>query len=299
MYQTNLNEVIKNVETLLRSSITLKEISESTGISESVLKKLSSGDREVSNAKFEVINQLYQFYLENQNKIFKDRFYMEELSRVNLPKNIRNFIKDLSNAIDQVNNNEQEMLYEVRTIYIKDKKGNIKEKGKCIAIDEYMGLDLDVNTGHAKEIYDLKISNEIANPVDELKQVEIIFDEIGLVKALKQIKYDGGKIKLSKEKRHIMVYPKGTSLYEYNRFDYIGSFERMFFSLEYNQEKNYRIFNEDVSFNVFIQQIIDYLGNYPADPKGERLAVVRQIIIENGYKDTEDFLNRYIFGEQS
>ena len=115
MYQTNLNEVIKNVETLLRSSITLKEISESTGISESVLKKLSSGDREVSNAKFEVINQLYQFYLENQNKIFKDRFYMEELSRVNLPKNIRNFIKDLSNAIDQVNNNEQEMLYEVRT----------------------------------------------------------------------------------------------------------------------------------------------------------------------------------------
>ena len=73
----------------------------------------------------------------------------------------------------------------------------------------------------------------------------------------------------------------------------------MFFSLEYNQEKNYRIFNEDVSFNVFIQQIIDYLGNYPADPKGERLAVVRQIIIENGYKDTEDFLNRYIFGEQS
>lgn len=38
MYQTNLNEVIKNVETLLRSSITLKEISESTGISESVLK---------------------------------------------------------------------------------------------------------------------------------------------------------------------------------------------------------------------------------------------------------------------
>ncbi|MCD0881192.1 hypothetical protein I5C05_12365, partial [Staphylococcus aureus] len=82
MSQTNLNEVIKNVETLLRSSITLKEISESTGISESVLKKLSSGDREVSNAKFEVINQLYQFYLENQNKIFKDRFYMEELSRV-------------------------------------------------------------------------------------------------------------------------------------------------------------------------------------------------------------------------
>lgn len=238
MYQTNLNEVIKNVETLLRSSITLKEISESTGISESVLKKLSSGDREVSNAKFEVINQLYQFYLENQNKIFKDRFYMEELSRVNLPKNIRNFIKDLSNAIDQVNNNEQEMLYEVRTIYIKDKKGNIKEKGKCIAVDENLALNLDVNTGLAKDPYDLKINTEISDIVDELKYVKIIFDELGLENALKQIKYDGGKIKLSKEKRHIMVYPKGTSLYEYNRFDYIGAFERMFFSLEYNQEKN-------------------------------------------------------------
>ncbi|HGW3605252.1 TPA: hypothetical protein ACNIBJ_002795 [Staphylococcus aureus] len=299
MSQTNLNEVINNVETLLRSPIALKEISESTGISESVLKKLSSGEREVTNAKFEVINQLYQFYLENKRKIFKDKSYMDELSRINLPKNIRNFIKDLSNAIDQVNNNEQEMLYEVKTIYIKDKQGYIEEKGKCIAVDEHIALNLDVNTGLAKEPYDLKINTVIADTVDELKQVKIVFDEIGLENALKQIKYDGGKIKLSKEKRHIMVYPKGTSLYEYNRFDYIGSFERMFFSLEYNQEKNYRIFNEDVSFNVFIQQIIDYLGNYPADPKGERLAVVRQIIIENGYKDTEDFLNRYIFGEQS
>ncbi|MBZ5277330.1 hypothetical protein G0V56_13085 [Staphylococcus aureus] len=78
-------------------------------------------------------------------------------------------------------------------------------------------------------------------------------------------------------------------------YDYIGAFERMFFSLEYNQEKNYRIFNEDVSFNEFIQQIIVYLANYPADPKGKRIEAVRQIIIENGYKDTESFLNRYIF----
>nr|WP_237269182.1 hypothetical protein [Staphylococcus aureus]AOF44127.1 hypothetical protein pWBG637_00001 [Staphylococcus aureus]AXQ85906.1 hypothetical protein pWBG637_00035 [Staphylococcus aureus] len=100
MSQTNLNEVINNVETLLRSPIALKEISESTGISESVLKKLSSGEREAINAKFEVINQLYQFYLENKSKIFKDKSYMDELSRINLPKNIRNFIKDLSNAID-------------------------------------------------------------------------------------------------------------------------------------------------------------------------------------------------------
>ncbi|WP_256026226.1 hypothetical protein, partial [Staphylococcus aureus] len=68
---------------------------------------------------------------------------------------------------------------------------------------------------------------------------------------------------------------------------------------ENNQEKNDRIFNEDVSFNGFIQQTIDYLGNYPAVPKVERLAFVRQSIIENGYKDTDDFLNRYIFGEQS
>lgn len=252
MSQTNLNEVLKNVETLLKSPITLKEISESTGISESVLKKLSSGEREVPNAKFEVINQLYQFYLENKIEIFKDKSYMEELSRVNLPKNIRNFIQDLRNAIDQVNNNEQEMLYEVKTIYIKDKHGNIGEKGKCIAVDEHMALDLDVITGLAKDPYDLKINTEIAAPVDELKQVKIVFDEIGLVKALKQIKNDGGKIKLSKENRHIMVYPKGTSLYEYNMYDYIGAFERMFFSLEYNQEKNYRIFNEDVSFNEFI-----------------------------------------------
>ncbi|SUL87729.1 hypothetical protein [Staphylococcus aureus] len=98
-----------------------------------------------------------------------------------------------------------------------------------------LALNLDVNTGLAKDPYDLKINTEISDIVDELKQVKIIFDEIGLVKALKQIKYDGGKIKLSKEKRHIMVYPKGTSLYEYNRFDYIGAFELMFFSLDYNQ----------------------------------------------------------------
>ncbi|HHW6902502.1 TPA: hypothetical protein ACU17P_002762 [Staphylococcus aureus] len=237
MSQTNLNEVIKNVETLLRSPIALKEISESTGISESVLKKLSSGEREVTNAKFEVINLLYQFYLENKSEIFKDKSFMEELSRVNLPKNIRNFIKDLSNAIDQVNNNEQEMLYEVKTIYVKDKQGHIEEKGKCIAVDENLALNLDVNTGLAKDPYDLKINTEISDIVDELKHVKIIFDELGLENALKQIKCDGGKIKLSKEKRHIMVYPKGTSLYEYNRFDYIGAFERMFFSLEYNKEK--------------------------------------------------------------
>ncbi|MBH4726525.1 hypothetical protein I6D94_13720, partial [Staphylococcus aureus] len=105
----------------------------------------------------------------------------------------------------------------------------------CIAVDEHMALDLDVNTGLAKDPYDLKINTEIADTVDALKQVKIIFDEIGLVNALKQIKSDGGKIKLSKEKRHIMVYPKGTSLYEYNMYDYISSFELMFFSLEYNQ----------------------------------------------------------------
>ncbi|EVY98461.1 hypothetical protein U347_02792, partial [Staphylococcus aureus F74023] len=76
MSQTNLNEVIKNVEMLLRSPITLKEISECTGISENVLKKLSSGEREVTNAKFEVINLLYQFYLENKSEIFKDKSFM-------------------------------------------------------------------------------------------------------------------------------------------------------------------------------------------------------------------------------
>lgn len=242
MHQTNLNAVIKNVETLLRSPITLKEISEATGISESILKKLSSGEREVPNAKFEVINQLYQFYLENKSKVFEDTSYMKELSRVNLPKNIRKFIKDIKNAIDQVNNNQQDMAFEVKTIYIKDKRGHIKEKGKCIAVDEHIALGLDVNTRAAKEPYYLKFNTEIADTLEELKQVKIIFDEIGLENALKQIKHDGGKIKLSKgnghikEKRHIMVYPKGTSVTEYNRFDYIGSFERMFFSLEYNQE---------------------------------------------------------------
>ncbi|EVY36774.1 hypothetical protein U311_02712, partial [Staphylococcus aureus F89468] len=180
MSQTNLNEVIKNVEMLLRSPITLKEISECTGISENVLKKLSSGEREVTNAKFEVINLLYQFYLENKSEIFKDKSFMEELSSVNLPKNIRNFIKDLSNAIDQVNNNEQEMLYEVKTIYVKDKQGHIEEKGKCIAVDENLALNLDVNTGFAKDPYDLKINTEISDIVDELKHVKIIFDELGL-----------------------------------------------------------------------------------------------------------------------
>ena len=64
-----LNGVETEVALLLESEITLKEISVATGVSESILKKLSSGEQSISNAKYETVERLYNYYIEKSDQL--------------------------------------------------------------------------------------------------------------------------------------------------------------------------------------------------------------------------------------
>ncbi|EAG7623057.1 hypothetical protein A0I99_15855, partial [Listeria monocytogenes] len=107
LIHAKLNGIEEKVEKLLQSEITIKEISEDTGISESILKKLSSGEQSISNAKYGTIQQLYNYYIEHSDNISLHSNSTSDYSQVRLPKKIRDLIKDIDKAIEDVNQNKQ------------------------------------------------------------------------------------------------------------------------------------------------------------------------------------------------
>lgn len=232
-----LNGIEEKVEKLLQSQITIKEISEDTGISESILKKLSSGEQSISNAKYGTIQQLYNYYIEHSDNItLFNNNNNSDYRHVKLPKKIRDLISDIDKAIEDINQNKQTVILEVQDVYTNSKNGNVYLKRKELEINDIIALGLDETTEPrgAREPYKLIIRTPFKNQISHINNFKIVFDKQILINNLKQIKHEGGKIWINKKEstRSIDVSPKQTSIDKFKSFDYIGGFERFFMSIE-------------------------------------------------------------------
>ncbi|HCU8763891.1 TPA: hypothetical protein OVG04_002705 [Staphylococcus aureus] len=236
LMQAKLNGIEEKVEKLLQSEITIKEISEDTGISESILKKLSSGEQSISNAKYGTIQQLYNYYIEHSDNIALRFNSNLDYSHVRLPKKIRDLIRDIDKAIEDVNQNKQTVILEVKDVYTNQKNGSVYFKRKELEIDDVIGLGLDETTEPRgiSEGYKLKIRTSFANEISHINDFKIVFDKQKLINVLKQIKHEGGKVWINKKEstRGIDVSPKHTSIEKYKSYDYIGGFESFFMTIE-------------------------------------------------------------------
>ncbi|MBG9206958.1 hypothetical protein H0243_14280 [Staphylococcus sciuri] len=233
-----LNGVELKVEKLLQSQITLNEVSEHTGISESILKKLSSGEQSISNAKYTTVEALYNYYLERSDDIEAYVNKHSEHLYVKLPKKVMNLIEDIERAIQDVNRQKQSVDVAVKDIYSKKENGMVYCKKREFEINDLIGLGSEEvgDIMPAREPYRLSVRTQFFEHINQLNRFEIIFDKQKLIETLKQIKQDGGKISVEKSGYHntrsIAVNPKNTSITKYKNYTYIGQFERFFMSIE-------------------------------------------------------------------
>ncbi len=235
--QKLLTDVEICIEKLLHSKIPLREISEGSGVSESTLKKLSSGEQKISNTKFAIIESLYCYYQEVSVNVDLYDLQNSEVQKVRLPKKIRDLIEDIDKTIDGINQ-DNSLLNEiqVRDLHSVDNMGNITFKEKRLTIDQWVGLGMKKEESliAAREPYRLVVETKIENTIDNINGIRIIFNKQALIHALKQIKFDGGKVDIYKgQGKNISVSPKNTSLSKYENYDFIGAFEQGFFTIEY------------------------------------------------------------------
>lgn len=231
-----LEGIEEKVEKLLRSQITIKEISEATGISESILKKLSSGEQSISNAKYNTVECLYNYYIEKSDEIDLNANNNSDFRNVKLPKKIRDLIEDIDKAIQDVNQNKQTVLLDVKDVYTNQKNGNVYFKRKELEINGVIGLGLDETTEPRgiREPYKIIIRTPFTDKISHINDFKIIFNKQKLINNLKQIKHEGGKFGINKAggDRSIDVQPNNTSIAKFNSYDYIGRFESFFMSIE-------------------------------------------------------------------
>ncbi|WP_353420018.1 hypothetical protein PYH66_13520 (plasmid) [Staphylococcus delphini] len=235
--QKLLTDVEICIEKLLHSQIPLREISEGSGVSESTLKKLSSGEQKISNTKFAIIESLYCYYQEVTVSVDLYNLQNSEVQKVRLPKKIRDLIEDIDKTIDGINQ-DNSLLNEiqVRDLHSVDNMGNITFKEKRLTIDQWIGLGIkkEESVIAAREPYRLVVETKIENTIDKINHIRIIFNKQALIHALKQIKFDGGKVDIYKgQSKNISVSPKNISLSKYKDYDFIGAFEQEFFSIDY------------------------------------------------------------------
>ena len=62
-------DVIGSVNTLLQSDIQTSKISKETGISKGYITNLRNGNRNITKASYEVVEKLFQYYLEKREYI--------------------------------------------------------------------------------------------------------------------------------------------------------------------------------------------------------------------------------------
>lgn len=230
-----LNGVETKVALLLESEITLKEISVATGISESILKKLSSGEQSISNAKYETVERLYNYYIDKSDQLSVSNQKPEYLS-VKLPKKVRQLIEDIDKAIQDIHLNKQTINIAVKDVYRTGDTDGIVLNKKELEVDEYIGLGLNEIEKSCREPYELVIKTPISEDIHHITDFKIQFDKQKLIDTLKQMKHEGGSISINKsgyhDVKHIAVQPKNTTIPKYVRYGYIGNIESEFMSIE-------------------------------------------------------------------
>lgn len=239
MLNFNLTDVETSIEKLLSSHLTLKEISNYTGVSESIIKKLSSGEQSISNAKFAIVERLYSCYLENQGSINNFLNEDEDLKHIKLPRKVIGLIEDIDKTIQYMQNNKKLSLkVDVKNVYKVGKEGEVSFFNKVISIDDVIPLGLKEEEGLrvGKEPYRLIVNTVVDASFTKLNDFTIKFDKQKLINTLKKIKSEGNKVGIGNTSRNTSTiyaeFKKDTST-NYLKNSYVNGFESDFFSIDY------------------------------------------------------------------
>lgn len=198
-------DVIGSVNTLLQSDVQTSKISKETGISKGYITNLRNGNRNIAKASYEVVEKLFQYYLEKREYIEAGKDIDENILKAKIPKDIQQFISSLKESIDSINDtNTSDVIGEItfkKTFNISGlKQANDSNKAYWL-IDKVIPLKYKYDVF----AYQLMISTPIdynININDGIENFEIVFDYNELELMLKQLIHKGAKVKLIKPSSH-------------------------------------------------------------------------------------------------
>lgn len=228
-------DMLKAINTLLKSDIESNLIAKETGISIATISKLRSGNKDVSKSSFETVNKLYQYYLERKNYFDMSKEIEKHILDIKLPKDIQSFISELKKVIDAINDDTNPLSVNEISIIKKftmsrDKKStNLMQ---TIQIEELIPIQIKRKTF----AYNLNIINDFEdkglqfNSIKNLK-IDFLYNELEI--ALKRHVNNGDKLMLIKS----------------NLDEFCNSNTGLFVNGRYNYELNFMkvsIYREDV-----------------------------------------------------
>ncbi len=198
-------DVIGSVNTLLQSDVQTSKISKETGISKGYITNLRNGNRNIAKASYEVVEKLFQYYLEKREYIEAGKDIDENILKTKIPKDIQQFISSLKESIDSIDDtNTSDVIDEVTF----KKTFNINRlKQPNNSNEPYWQIDKVIPLKYKFDIfaYQLMISTPInynININDEIETFEIIFNYNELELMLKQLIHKGANVKLIKPNSH-------------------------------------------------------------------------------------------------
>jgi len=203
-------DVIGSVLSLLQSDIQTSKISKETNISKGYITNLRNGNRNITKASYEVVEKLFQYYLEKREYIEASENVDENILKTKIPKDIQEFISSLKESIEFINDtNTNDVIDEVtfkKTFNISELKQPNDSNKPYWHIDKVIPLKYKFDMF----AYQLMISTPIdynININDGIENFEIVFNYNELELMLKQLIYKGAKVKLIKPSSH------GTGIY--------------------------------------------------------------------------------------
>ncbi|HDA2324796.1 TPA: hypothetical protein ACF9CH_002866 [Staphylococcus aureus] len=224
-------DVIGSVNTLLQSDIQTSKISKETGISKGYITNLRNGNRNIAKASYEIVEKLFQYYLEKREYIEAGKNVDENILKTKIPKDIQQFISSLKKSLDNINDlNTNKGIKEIvlKKIFNVD---NSKQSNEFIKpywqVDEPIPLEFK----HDVFAYQLTILTPIESKIninEEIENFEIVFNYNELELMLKQLIYKGAKVKLIKPSSH------GTGIYIDTTQDEIFKYETSYIDIKVN-----------------------------------------------------------------
>ncbi len=229
-------DVIGSVNTLLQSDIQTSKISKETGISKGYITNLRNGNRNIAKASYEVVEKLFQYYLEKREYIEAGKDIDENILKIKIPKDIQQFISSLKESIDSINNPNNNI--GINEIVFKQIFYMNKSKQSNNFIKPYWQVDetIPLNFKHDIFAYRLTILTPIESNInisnininDEIENFEIVFNYNELELMLKQLIHKGAKVKLIKPSGH------GAGVYIDTTQDEIFKYETSFIDIKVN-----------------------------------------------------------------
>lgn len=227
-------DVIGSVNTLLKSDIQTSKLSEETGISKGYITNLRNGNRNIAKASYEIVEKLFQYYLEKRDYIEAGKDIDENILKTRIPKDIQQFISSLKKSIDSINDtNTNDVIDEVtlkKTFNMSRLKQTNNDNNSFWHIDKVIPLKFK----HDMFAYQLIFSSPVEyniNINDEVESFEIVFNENELELMLKQLINKGAKVKLIKPSS------QATGIYIDTMQDEIFKYESAFIDIKVNFDK--------------------------------------------------------------